>query len=50
MIAKAVATAPRITFKQFHSPGTAIGRFVARRTMRSAVLWAMGFGVFVASK
>lgn len=37
-------------FKRFRSPGTVIGRFVARRTMRSAALWAVAFGVVVASK
>lgn len=38
------------TFKQFRSPQTVISRFVARRTMRSATLWAAVFGAYVASK
>jgi ABC-2 type transport system permease protein len=32
------------------SPGTVIGRFVAKRTSRSAVFWALIFGAYVASK
>ena len=31
-------------------PQWAIGRFVARRTLRGATLWALVFGVYVASK
>jgi ABC-2 type transport system permease protein len=34
----------------FSSQGTVIGRFVARRTLRSAILWAFIFGIYVASK
>jgi ABC-2 type transport system permease protein len=44
------AVAGTIVRKQFRSPQTAISRFVARRTMRSAALWALVFGAFVASK
>jgi ABC-2 type transport system permease protein len=36
--------------KRFRSPQTVIGRFVARRTVATAVFWAAVFGVFVASK
>lgn len=36
--------------RQLNSPQTVIGRFVARRTFRAAIIWAMVFGVFVASK
>ncbi|MGD0284426.1 MAG: hypothetical protein ABSB12_02445, partial [Candidatus Saccharimonadales bacterium] len=36
--------------KKFHSPQTVISRFVARRTFRSASVWALIFGIFVASK
>ena len=36
--------------KHFRSPQTVISRFIARRTMRSAALWALVFGAFVASK
>jgi ABC-2 type transport system permease protein len=39
-----------IAMKQFRSPQTVISRFVARRTFRSAALWALVFGAFVASK
>jgi ABC-2 type transport system permease protein len=43
----AVATAP---FRYFRSPQTVIGRFVARRTIRSAAFLALAFGAYVASK
>jgi ABC-2 type transport system permease protein len=36
--------------KQYRSPKTVIARFVARRTGRGAVLWALVFGVYLASK
>ncbi|HKU18794.1 MAG TPA: ABC transporter permease subunit [Candidatus Saccharimonadales bacterium] len=36
--------------RTFRWPQTVICRFVARRTVRSAALWALVFGVFVASK
>ena len=36
--------------KRFRSPQTVIGRFVARRTVRAAALWALVFGGYVASK
>jgi ABC-2 type transport system permease protein len=39
-----------IAMKQFRSPQTVISRFVARRTFRSAALWALVFGAFFASK
>ena len=35
---------------RFRSPKTVIGRFVAKRTMRSAAIWAVAFGLIVASK
>lgn len=34
----------------FRSPGTVVGRFVARRTMRSAAMWAVIFGIIVTAK
>jgi ABC-2 type transport system permease protein len=36
--------------KRFHSPKTVIARFVAKRTIRSATLWALFFAIYVASK
>ncbi|HEY5152683.1 MAG TPA: hypothetical protein VII55_01790, partial [Candidatus Saccharimonadales bacterium] len=36
--------------QRFRSPQLAISRFVARRTFRSAALWALVFGAFFASK
>ncbi len=39
-----------LTMHKFHSPQTVIGRFVARRGFRSAALWALAFGLYVASK
>jgi ABC-2 type transport system permease protein len=39
-----------MSLRRFRSPGTAIGRFVARRTMRSAGLWGLVFGAYVTSK
>jgi ABC-2 type transport system permease protein len=36
--------------KKYHSPQTVIGRFVARRTFRSASVWALIFGIYVAAK
>jgi len=45
------AVASQVTgLKRFRSPQTVISRFVARRTMRSAVLWALVFGGYLASK
>jgi ABC-2 type transport system permease protein len=38
------------TMKRFHSPQTVIGRFVARRSLRMAGLWALAFGAVVATK
>lgn len=43
------ATQP-ITFKHFRSPKTVITRFVAKRTLRGATLWALVFGAYTASK
>lgn len=43
-------SAESTVLKQYRSPGTAIGRFVARRTAKSAAFWALGFGAYVASK
>jgi ABC-2 type transport system permease protein len=42
--------ASKIVMQRFRSPQTVISRFVARRTMRSAALWALAFGAFAASK
>jgi ABC-2 type transport system permease protein len=42
-----LATKP---MKRFRSPQTVIGRFVAKRTYRSATLWALVFAGFMASK
>lgn len=39
-----------LAMKQFRSPETVIGRFMVRRTIRSATLWAAIFGAYVASK
>jgi len=39
-----------VSIKSFRSPKTVIGQFVARHTMRGAVLWAAVFGGYVASK
>ncbi len=36
--------------RRYWSPGTVAGRFVARRTIRSAAFWALIFGAYVASK
>lgn len=36
--------------KKFHLPQTVISRFVVQRTFRSASVWALIFGIFVASK
>lgn len=35
---------------EFRSPATVIGRLVARRTWRSAAIWAVIFGIYAASK
>ena len=43
-------TAAGISLKNYNYPKTVIGRFVAKRTIRSAVFWALLFGVYVASK
>ncbi len=42
--------AAALPMKRSRSPQTVISRFVARRTMRGAALWALVFGGFVASK
>lgn len=42
--------AAAVRFTRYGSPGTVIGRFVARRSLRSAVFWAFIFGVYVAQK
>jgi ABC-2 type transport system permease protein len=44
------AAAPAVQFKRYRSPGAVIGRFVARRSLRSAVFWAFIFGVYTAQK
>jgi polyether ionophore transport system permease protein len=51
--AKAATTAGQIgapVLKPYRWPQTVIGRFVARRTLRSATFVALAFGAFVASK
>src|SRR5271156_347089 len=48
MSAETVTAAP--SFKQYRSPSTVIARFVNKRTLRSPTLWAVAFGVLVASK
>lgn len=45
-----VAASSVIKLKRFRSPKTVISRFVFRRTVRSALLWAVVFGIYVASK
>ncbi len=37
-------------FKYFRSPRTVIARFVAKRTLKGATVWAFIFGVYAASK
>ncbi len=37
-------------FRRFRSPRTVIARFVARRTLRSATVWAFILGAYTASK
>jgi len=37
-------------FKTYHLPKSFIARFVARRNVRGAALWALAFGILVASK
>jgi len=44
------AEALAIKLKYYRSPGTVAGRFVARRSLRSAVFWAFIFGVYTAQK
>ncbi len=39
-----------VSIRRFHSPKTMIGRFITRRTLRAAALWAIVFGGYVASK
>ena len=41
--------ASSIVFKTFRSPQTVIGRFVAKRTARTAALWGAAFGLIAAS-
>jgi ABC-2 type transport system permease protein len=45
-----VAATQKIVMNRFRLPQTAISRFVARRSLRSATLWALVFGGYVASK
>lgn len=42
--------APALSLRRYRSPRTVIARFVTRRTARTATFWALGFGVYVASK
>lgn len=46
----AIADSTKITVKRFYSPATVIGRFVSKRTLRVTIIWAVVFGVYVASK
>ena len=39
-----------ISMRRFHLPQTVISRFVTRQTFRSASIWALIFGIFVAAK
>jgi ABC-2 type transport system permease protein len=44
------AVIPKANFRYFRSPQTVVSRFVVRNSIRSAALWALIFGVYVASK
>ncbi len=44
------AAAGQSVIKQFRSPQTVIGRFIAGRTMKGAAFWALALGAIVASK
>lgn len=46
--ASATASTPKLRY--FRSPQTVIARFVARRSLRMAGLWALAFGAVVATK
>lgn len=50
MRASPAVSSQAFSFKEFRSPRTVIARFVARRTLRSAVVWAFIFGIYVATK
>lgn len=39
-----------LSIKHYRSPKTVVARFVAKRTLKSATLWAFIFGVYVVSK
>lgn len=39
-----------VPFTYFRSPKTVVARFVAKRTLKSAVLWAFIFGLYAVSK
>lgn len=41
---------PKTNFRYFRSPQTVVSRFVTRNSIRSAALWALIFGIYVASK
>lgn len=47
---KSVIKLRLMSTKIYRSPGTVVARFVARRTARSATIWAYVFGAYVASK
>jgi ABC-2 type transport system permease protein len=49
MAASATATAQPV-WQYFRAPQSVVRRFVARRTLRSATLWAFIFGIYTASK
>lgn len=50
MDAKTAVSESSIRFRRFRAPKTVIARFVARRTLKSATLWAAIFGLYAASK
>jgi ABC-2 type transport system permease protein len=45
-----VVNTKSLAMKRFHSPKTVIARFVARRSLRGAIAWAVVFGIYLASK
>lgn len=46
----ALASSQAAAIKRFRLPSTVVSRFVTRRTLRGALLWAIVFGGYVASK
>lgn len=47
---EAASSTPVKDFTRFGAPKTVIARFVARRTLKNALVWAFIFGVYTASK